>query len=679
MVAETAPDWLVRYASRGFKFVFYPSGHKHPIGLEGKEWTTRHYDLNDYKQGDNVGVLLGQEVQPGRFLTDIDFDWGEGVSQFARKFFPDTGFGFGRTSKPLSHAFYTTSQPIITERYEDIDGQTLVEIRGTKSDGSLGMQTMVPPSKHPSGEDLILHVDDDLAHDDHVPRAAVLYAITCLLYRHLGKQGFTHDVRLATAGFLLGEGLTEQEVVKIGNNLLVATENKDVHDVAMTVKTTLERMRSIKPVSGRGALMQLFGADGKKIVSRIRRWAGNSEFTADEKDRVHRDSQVNIRIALDKLKVRLHFDTFQQKYFVSYNGYKGLLSEELRRELWLDIDRKFNFRPTPDFFWTVVLHAADQKKRHPVVEYLEKHTWDGTPRLAQWLIKYAGAQLRSDEHEAYVRAVSTIVMVAAVRRVRKPGCKFDELLILESGQGTFKSSALRALCPNEDWFTDDLPLGVDAKQVIERTSGKWIIEASELHGIRRSEAEHLKSFLSRQVDGPVRLAYERTATEVARQFIVVGTTNSMTSYLKDPTGNRRFWPVAISKFDIDKIIANRDQLWAEAAYLEAQDMSIRLPEELHDAAGQEQDRRRLVDTWEESLTDIIDPGLMRVPVKLIWDALGKTADRMDNRDALRIAAIMESFGFIRKVKRRMAKGENAQWVWERPGADLLADEEDGKL
>lgn len=674
MASTQAPDWLVRYAARGFKFVFYPTGHKHPVGIEGKEWTTRHYSVEDYQSGDNVGIILGQEIAPGRYLTDIDFDWNEGISQFAKRFFPDTGFGFGRSSKPLSHVFYTTSAPVATERYDDIDGQTLVEIRGTKTDGSLGMQTMVPPSKHPSGEDLTLAGDDDLTHDDSVPRAATLYAITCLLYRHLGKQGFTHDVRLAVAGFLLGEGLTEQEIVQVGNALLIATENKDVQDVVMTVRTTVRRMQSLQPVTGRGALIQILGADGKKIVTRIRKWAGNSEFASDEKDRIVKDSQANIRIALDKIKANLHFDTFQQKYFVRYNGYYGLLSEEQRRELWLDIDRKFGFRPTPEFFWTVVLHLADKVKRHPVQEYLSTLEWDGKPRVNEWLIRCAGAK-----DSPYVQAVSAIVLIAAVRRVRKPGCKFDELLVLESGQGTFKSSALRALCPNDDWFTDDLPLGVDAKQVIERTSGKWIIEASELHGIRRSEAEHLKSFLSRQVDGPVRLAYDRMSTEVPRQFITIGTTNTLTSYLKDDTGNRRFWPIGVTKFDVQLLLNNRDQLWAEASAREASGESIRLAPEFFEEAGREQEQRRLVDAWEEVLGEFIDPDMKRVPVKLIWEALGKTSDRLDSRDGARIASIMQALGFIRKVKRRLVKNENPQWCWERQGADLFMDQEEGLI
>ena len=168
------------------------------------------------------------------------------------------------------------------------------------------------------------------------------------------------------------------------------------------------------------------------------------------------------------------------------------------------------------------------------------------------MIKYAGA-----EDNDYSRAVASITLIAAVRRVVQPGCKFDELLIFESPQGQNKSTALRSLCPHDEWFSDDLPLGVTSKEIIERTGGKWIIEAQELMNMRKAQVEHLKSFLSRQVDGPVRLAYARTPTELPRQFIIIGTTNS-TSYLRDATGNRRFWPIKLKLFDVKGIRADRD-------------------------------------------------------------------------------------------------------------------------
>jgi predicted P-loop ATPase len=241
----------------------------------------------------------------------------------------------------------------------------------------------------------------------------------------------------------------------------------------------------------------------------------------------------NIRLALAHLHVRPVYDAFRRE--ILWDGHPA--DDVALDRLWLAIDDTFHFRPSKNTLHTVIVGEAHARPEHPVRAYLDALRWDGTPRLDRWLVTYAGA-IPSE----YVDAVGALVLIAAVRRVRRPGCKFDELLILESRQGTLKSSALRLLCPDDDWFSDDLPLGVDSKLVIERTAGKWIIEAAELHGNRGREAEQLKSFLSRQVDGPVRLAYARLATTLPRQFVIIGTTNARLAYLRDSTGGRRFWP-----------------------------------------------------------------------------------------------------------------------------------------
>src|SRR5262249_50019060 len=163
-----------------------------------------------------------------------------------------------------------------------------------------------------------------------------------------------------------------------------------------------------------------------------------------------------------------------------------------------------------------------------------------------------------------VRAVGALSLIAAVRRVRQPGCKFDEILVLEhEEQGTDKSTALRTLAVNDDWFSDDLPLNADSQKVIESLRGRWIIEAAELSGIRRADVEHMKALLSRQIDR-ARMSYGRLVSEVRRQCVFFGTTNS-SEYLRDETGNRRIWPVGIKRVDIDALKRDRDQLWAEAS------------------------------------------------------------------------------------------------------------------
>lgn len=338
---------------------------------------------------------------------------------------------------------------------------------------------------------------------------------------------------------------------------------------------------------------------------------------------------------------------------------------------WLRIDEHFHFRPPFEFFQKVVGDLARRQSFHPVKDYLRRLQWDGTPRIDSWLSTYAGA-----EDTSYTRAVGALFLVAAVRRVHIPGSKFDELPVLESKQGKNKSGALRTLCPHEDWFSDDLPLGVEAKQVIERTRGKLIIEASELHGYSNREVEGLKSFLSRQVDGPVRLAYGKLSSEVARQFVMAGTTNQITEYLRDSTGNRRFWPVRIREFDLAALARDRDQLWAEAAVREGNGASIRLPQELWAAAGEQQEARRQVDPWEEMLDDQIDFEQEALLVEDLWSALGDAARLRKNSDAERLSRICQRRGFDRKKKvdvvyRRDGQEEKGkrQWAWVRRDTD----------
>jgi hypothetical protein len=378
-------------------------------------------------------------------------------------------------------------------------------------------------------------------------------------------------------------------------------------------------------------------------------------------------NQQNVRLAIEKLGVRVTFDEFAQKMLVASNGGPPQpLDDRVAVPTWLRIEQEHEFRPTRELFDAVIKATGWSNTFHPVLDYLNGLSWDGTPRLDTWLNTYGGA-----ETSDYVGAVGRLVLMAAVRRVRRPGCKFDELLVLESRQGTLKSSALRTLCPKDAWFSDDLPLGVDAKQVIERTAGKWLIVASDLHGKRRREAEQVKAFLSRQVDGPVRKAYARLSEEVRRQFVVVGTTNERAGYLNDATGARRFWPVTVERFDLRMLRRDRDQLWAEAAVREAEKgASIRLDPSLYHVAEQEQEARFEVDEWEDLLREKLgidldnpDTNPASIPVADVWHQLGiPHASMRDNRQAHRLNAIMPRFGYPKKKVIRVGKKTVRCWI-----------------
>jgi predicted P-loop ATPase len=307
-----------------------------------------------------------------------------------------------------------------------------------------------------------------------------------------------------------------------------------------------------------------------------------NEFVTDAHGKPYSQNQKNIRVALKKLGVQVRHDTFADRLFIDgLEGVGPLLDDRALDRLWLTIDSTFNFRANREFFFTVVIDDARRNAFHPVRDYLKGLMWDGQSRIDTWLVEYAGA-----EDTPYVRAVSAMFLIAAVRRILKPGTKFDEMLVLESPQGGDKSTGLQTLAVNPDWFSDDLPLNAEGKKVIESLLGHWIIEAAELTGMRRGEIEGLKAFLSRQIDR-ARMSYGRVVTEAPRQCVIFGTTNSR-QYLRDNTGNRRFWPIAVKPFDIKALTRARDQLWAEAVVREADGMSIRLDPALYAAAEEQQ-------------------------------------------------------------------------------------------
>jgi len=193
--------------------------------------------------------------------------------------------------------------------------------------------------------------------------------------------------------------------------------------------------------------------------------------------------------------------------------------------------------------------------RHPIREWLNSLKWDGVPRLNTWLSTYCGA-LESE----YVNAVGRKTLMGAVARVYEPGIKFDSVLVLEGEQGTGKSTTCAIL--GGKWF-GDAPLDIhNPKDTIEYVHSHWIIEFSEMASTRKADVNALKNFITRQEDD-ARPAYARVRVRFPRQSIFIGTVNpDNIGYLSDDTGNRRFWPVLCTKFSLEKLRADRDQLFA---------------------------------------------------------------------------------------------------------------------
>jgi len=315
------------------------------------------------------------------------------------------------------------------------------------------------------------------------------------------------------------------------------------------------------------------------------------------------------------LGVTVRYDKFAGRTLVDgLEGFGPALDDAARNRLWMAMERQFRAKVPIELLHRVVADTARLNEFHPVLDYIGGLEWDGKPRIDTWLATYGGA-----EDNEYVRAVGALALTAAVRRVKRPGCKFDEMVVLEGLQGTDRSSAMAILAVDQDWFTDDLPLNSDTQKVIERLRGKWIVEAGELSGIGRADVEHLKAFLARRVDR-ARLAYARVVEEGPRQCVIIGTTNA-SKYLKDTTGNRRFWPVAIGRFDLDALSRDRDQLWAEAALREAAGASIRLDPALWAAAAAAQEDRLIDDPYVDAIEAALGDMEGKITTEGVWTIL----------------------------------------------------------
>jgi predicted P-loop ATPase len=360
---------------------------------------------------------------------------------------------------------------------------------------------------------------------------------------------------------------------------------------------------------------------------------------------------ANIRIAMLKLGVSVRYDQFADRTLLDgLPGYGPALEDAALNHLWLQFVERLGFTTVkPELMHIVVNDMARLNGFHPVRDYLDGLKWDGKPRIDTWLTDYGGA-----EDNKYTRAVSALFLIAGVRRVRQPGCKYDEMLVLEQPvQGTDKSSALAVLAVNEDWFTDDLPLNADSRRVMEALRGRWVVEASELSGMRKAEVEHLKAFLSRRIDRG-RPAYGRLPTEAPRQCITAGTTNKG-EYLRDTTGNRRFLPIRIERFDLAALRQDRDQLWAEAAVREATGESIRLAKELWPEAANEQRQRLADDPFVAILASHLGHRDGKIKAIDVWEILNLRGAQLTQEVYARTAEAMKRIGWERPNKAGTAR------------------------
>ena len=345
-------------------------------------------------------------------------------------------------------------------------------------------------------------------------------------------------------------------------------------------------------------------------------------------------------------------------------------------------------------FDIAVAKVTDDRSYHPILEFLQAlPEWDKVERVDTLLIDYLGAA-----DNKYVRAVTRKTLCAAACRVLNPGCKFDTMLVLNGSQGIGKSTLIARL--GGEWFSDSLSLNdTKDKTAAEKLQGYWILEIGELAGLRKAEVETLRSFLSRQND-IYRASFGKRTTPHPRQCVFFGTTNAESGYLRDTTGNRRFWPVKTlgggSKCSWDITREEVLQIWAEVMHYVKEGEKLYLDPEVEALAKAEQreamesdEREGLVreyldallpDNWDDMDTferrnfldgtgkaDIGKKGTIRrtqVCNMEIWcECFGKERSNLKRADSNELSGILVKLGWVRLDRKERVANYGPQFIF----------------
>jgi predicted P-loop ATPase len=324
------------------------------------------------------------------------------------------------------------------------------------------------------------------------------------------------------------------------------------------------------------------------------------------------------------------------------------------------------------------IEALAQKQRvHPVREYLRGLKWDGVVRLPMWLPTCLGT-----DQTPYTEAVGVRYLISAVARVMRPGCKVDTMLVLEGVQGARKSTIPQTLVGNPNWFSDT-HLRFGDKDGYQNLRGKWIYELAELSSMKSfRDIERIKGFLAAATD-TYRPSYGRSSVDFPRQTVFIGTTNEAT-YLVDPTGNRRFWPIKCGKVDLCALERDREQLWAETVvrfdqgerwYIDSEDLS--------DLCSAEQEARVLEEPWDTIVTrwfdqptvprnrdfgerELVDLEAGLTTLDVLVGALDLRRGEIERKHTQRIGDVLRRLGFDRRRVRLQADWTKREWRYFPP-------------
>ena len=314
-------------------------------------------------------------------------------------------------------------------------------------------------------------------------------------------------------------------------------------------------------------------------------------------------------------------------------------ADNLDTRINIDLQQRYNVDPKTSLVQEAIILLAKDNGFHPVRDYLQGLEWDGEARLVDLFPLGFGAMGDDD----YLAEAGTKFAIGAVARIFEPGCKVDNMVVVTGAQGIGKSTAFSVLSCG--WFADS-SLNIGDKDAFMQMTGCWFYEVAELDSFKKAENTRIKQFLSSRKD-KYRPPYGKHVVERARQTILVGTTNE-DQFLNDPTGSRRFVPIAATAIDIAWLTAHRDQLWAEAvvrfkakeAWHYAGESAARLARE---SAPYQQD-----DVWEPTVFEYV--ARSKKPLVYVLDVLtagvGIEIARATRADKQRVMHILRNLGCL---------------------------------
>lgn len=304
---------------------------------------------------------------------------------------------------------------------------------------------------------------------------------------------------------------------------------------------------------------------------------------------------------------------------------------------------------------TALIAVSQANRIDPLADWLVGLEWDGTERIERWLATYCQAE----DTEAN-RMMGSKWLIGAVARALRPGCRMDNMLVLEGPQGARKSTLVKVL--GGEFSAENLP-DFHSKDAMLIAGTAWLIEVSELAATKKSETESIRSFITRLED-TFRPPYGRYPVTQKRRCVLIGNMNpDGTGYLLDPTGNRRFWPVPVKAIDIEAVKRDREQLWAEAVHYFNRGDPWHISQDQQTQLDPEQHARVVEDPWEPPVRTWADAQLSPfTTVELAKGALDMKAENVSRAVSTRIGIILKKAGFLKK---RQREDTSLSWVYFR--------------